>query len=47
MHVRIGYLSNFCSSRILSFVIFVELLLVKVEIIIERLRATFRYDLNT
>ena len=39
MHVRVGYLINFCSSHILSFVIFVELLFVEVEIVIGRLRA--------
>ena len=33
MHVRIGCLSNYCSSHILSFVIFVELFLVEVEIV--------------
>ena len=37
MNVRIGYLSNFCSSHILSFVTFVELLLVEVEIVTGRL----------
>ncbi len=38
MHVRIGYPSNLCTSHILSFVVFVELLLVEVEIVIGRLR---------
>ena len=42
VHVHIGYLSNFCTSHILSFVITVELLLVEVGIVIGRLRAASR-----
>ncbi len=42
VHVRVGFLSNFGPSHILSFVIFVELLLFKVEIVIGRLQASSR-----